>query len=204
GTGLGMAIVNGLLEMMNSKLEIKSVYGEGSEFSFVLEQTIVDATPLGDYSKHARRLSEKKRDQIRISAPDASILVVDDNKMNLTVMRSLLRLCTIVPDLAGSGAEALAKLKDKRYDIVMLDHMMPEMDGIETLNAAKERSLIPDDCIVIALTANAVVGAREEYIREGFDDYLSKPVEIKSLIELLVKYLPEEKVTIQKDTEEKA
>lgn len=204
GTGLGMAIVNGLLEMMNSKLEIKSVYGEGSEFSFVLEQTIVDATPLGDYSKHARRLSEKKRDQIRISAPEASILVVDDNKMNLTVMRSLLRLCTIVPDLAGSGAEALAKLKDKRYDIVMLDHMMPEMDGIETLNAAKERSLIPDDCIVIALTANAVVGAREEYIREGFDDYLSKPVEIKSLIELLVKYLPEEKVTIQKDTKEKA
>lgn len=195
GTGLGMTIVVRLLAMMGSKLTVQSVYGKGSEFSFVLRQTIADPAPIGDYAKRTRRSAEKKDNDMRFKAPDASILVVDDNRMNLTVMRSLLKLYGIVPDTAGSGTEALSKLADNKYDIVMLDHMMPEMDGIETLRLATQRGLIPDGSIVIALTANAVVGAREEYLREGFDDYLSKPVEVRSLEEILEKHLPKSKIS---------
>ena len=194
GTGLGMTIVNRLLEMMGSKLSVKSKYGSGSEFSFTVRQSVVDKTPLGDYGKRARDIVEKSGSNERINAPDARILVVDDHKMNLTVMKGLLKLNGIVPDLVSSGPEALEVLGRQRYDIIMLDHMMPDMDGIETLKKAKEENLIPDGCAVIALTANAVVGAREEYLREGFDDYLSKPVEIKSLVMMLEKYLPEEKI----------
>ncbi len=193
GTGLGMTIVNRLLEMMDSKLRVQSVYGQGSEFSFTVRQVIVDPSPLGDYEKRAKELAGKEEDEIKIYAPDARVLVVDDHKMNLIVMRGLLKLNGIVPELVSSGAEALAKLENEKYDIIMLDHMMPEMDGIETLKAAKEKGLVPEDCITVALTANAVVGAREEYLREGFDDYLSKPVEVKSLVRILEKYLPEDK-----------
>ncbi|MCR5301940.1 MAG: response regulator [Lachnospiraceae bacterium] len=201
GTGLGMTIVNRLLDMMDSKLSVNSVYGEGSEFSFVLRQSVVDRTPLGNYEKHRHNLTGEPEDEADVYAPDAKILVVDDNRMNLTVMRSLLKLDGIVPDVAGSGQEALTKLEQGRYDIVMLDHMMPQMDGIETLKAAKEKDLIPGECVVIALTANAVVGAREEYMRQGFDDYLSKPVEVKALKDILLKHLPSSRLTDRKSAD---
>ena len=189
GTGLGMAIVTRLLDMMGSKLSMESEYGKGSEFSFVVEQMIVDATPIGDF-KSRTKLTERKAEET-LYAPKARVLAVDDNEMNLKVIRNLLKLSGIVPDLANSGEEALQKLRGERYDVVLLDHMMPHVDGIETLQMAKEEGLIGATTTVIALTANAVVGARETYLEAGFDDYLSKPVEIKALEHMLRKYLPE-------------
>ena len=117
--------------------------------------------------------------------------MVDDNDMNLKVARNLLKLCGIRPEEAASGKETIEYMKENTYDIVFLDHMMPGMDGIETLHRLRESGLIPEETVMIVLTANAVVGARENYLKEGFDDYLSKPVEIKHLVEKLSAHLPE-------------
>ena len=202
GTGLGMSIVIRLLDMMGSGLNVNSKYGEGSEFSFEVDQPIVDKTPIGDYEQKMREEAEKREEDKYVYAPKARLLIVDDNDMNLKVVKNLLKQNGIVPDLAESGAETLEKLKDKVYDIVLLDHMMPGMDGVETLKKAKEENLIHDNETVIALTANAVVGAREKYLDVGFDDYLSKPVEISALEDALAKYLPKEIVEFRSRSEE--
>ncbi len=201
GTGLGMAIVTKLLEMMGSRLDVKSEYGKGSEFSFVVDQVIVDPSPMGDFRQKARDAMEKQNEEIYIVAENAKILAVDDNEMNLKVIRNLLKLSGINPDLATSGEEALKKLSENHYHIVLLDHMMPHMDGIETLQKARSMDLIPKGTTVIALTANAVVGARDTYLDAGFDDYLSKPVEIKTLEQTLAKYLPKDIVEYKKKDE---
>ncbi len=190
GTGLGISIVTSLLTMMGSRLQVDSTYGKGSVFSFVIEQEIVDDLPIGDYEK---RLKESKAHRDKgdvIYAPSARILMVDDNDMNLKVARNLLKLCGIKPKEAVSGKETIEYMKKETYDIVFLDHMMPGMDGIETLHRLKESGLVPEETVMIALTANAVVGARETYLKEGFDDYLSKPIEIKHLVEKLSVHLP--------------
>ncbi|MBR1742248.1 MAG: response regulator, partial [Lachnospiraceae bacterium] len=191
GTGLGMSIVTNLLMMMGSRLDVDSTYGEGSVFSFVIEQEIMDDTPIGDYEKRLQESRVHKDKEDVIYAPGASILMVDDNDMNLKVARNLLKLCGIKPEEAVSGEETIEKMKESTYDIVFLDHMMPGMDGIETLHRLQSDGLIPEETVMIALTANAVVGARENYLKEGFSDYLSKPVEIRHLVEKLVAYLPE-------------
>ncbi len=192
GTGLGMAIVTKLLEMMHSNLSVESEYGKGSEFSFEVQQSILDPEPLGEYKKKAREMSGQRSEETYLYAPEARLLVVDDNDLNLKVIKNLLKLNGIKPDLASSGAQALTLLKENTYDVVLLDHMMPHMDGIETLNLAKEQGIIKENETVIALTANAVVGARESYLAAGFDDYLSKPVEVRSMEHALSKYLPKE------------
>ncbi|MCR5118925.1 MAG: response regulator [Lachnospiraceae bacterium] len=205
GTGLGMPIVNRLLIMMNSKLEVESVYGKGSVFSFSLKQLIVEDEPIGDYTARLRKSEERPDTEEYICAPDANILVVDDNKMNLKVIRSLMKRNRIQPDQASSGPEGIELMKKKVYDIVFLDHMMPKMDGIETLQKLKEEKLIPENTVMIALTANAVVGAREKYLEAGFDDYLSKPIEVEALEEKLAAYIPKDKVfyASDKNSEEK-
>ena len=191
GTGLGISIVTSLLAMMGSRLLVSSTYGEGSDFSFVIEQEVIDDTPVGDYKNRLNDSSIHKNKEDVIYAPGARILIVDDNDMNLKVAGNLLKLCGIKPDEASSGMETIECMKKNAYDIVFLDHMMPGMDGIETLHILKESALIPDETVMIVLTANAVVGARENYLNEGFADYLSKPIEIKYLVEKLTKYLPE-------------
>ncbi len=200
GTGLGMSIVAGLLGMMGSELKVSSTYGEGSEFSFTIRQEVTNEEPMGDYSERAANSSEHSGDIIGIYAPKASVLVVDDNEMNLKVAKGLLGLSGIVPDLAVSGAEALRAMREKRYDIVFLDHMMPVMDGIETLAKLREEDLIPDNTVVIALTANAIAGAKESYLNAGFTDYLSKPIEIPSLGSKLRRYLPAEIIEERDET----
>ena len=195
GTGLGMSIVTKLLSMMDSELHVSSVYGEGSEFSFRIKQSIVDSQPIGDYCQRLERSKEISENVRHIYAPDARILVVDDNAMNLKVARNLMKLNGIVPDQAASGMEAIEMIENNTYDIVFMDHMMPKMDGIETLEKLKEENLVPDNTTVIALTANAVVGAKERYLEAGFDDYLSKPIEVEKLEEKLEKYLPDEIVS---------
>ena len=192
GTGLGMSIVMKLLDLMGSSLEVKSEYGKGSCFSFVLRQRIADPTPVGNWQERfGEKAFEHKKDKL-ICAPSAKILVVDDNEMNLKVAKGLLKLCGISPDTVMSGEETIERMKEKHYDIVLLDHMMPGMDGIETLLTLKRMELIPENTTVIAMTANAVVGAREAYISAGFADYISKPVEIGQLTEKLTAYLPAE------------
>ncbi len=190
GTGLGMAIVNRLLDMMGSHLEVKSTYGKGSEFSFVLNQKIVDERPIGNYVERLHRVSGASSEKKRLHVKGADILVVDDNEMNLKVARNLMSLDGIVPDIANSGERAIEMIKEKHYHIVFLDHMMPKMDGIETLQQLYEQKILPYDTTVIALTANAIVGAKDTYLAAGFDDYLSKPIDLSKLEELLVKYLP--------------
>ncbi|MBO4473880.1 MAG: response regulator [Clostridiales bacterium] len=193
GTGLGLSICTRLLEMMDSKLEVKSTYGEGSCFYFYLDQKIVDSTPMTEtltVPEFGETSSERTSGAVY---PDARILVVDDNGMNLKVIRNLLGLFEITPDAESSGAGAIERLREKDYDIVFMDHMMPEMDGIETLAKLRKEDLVPEHTVVIALTANAIVGARKLYMDASFDDYLTKPIELGQLASVLDKYLPEEK-----------
>ncbi len=203
GTGLGMSIVKKLLALMDTKLVVKSVYGEGSDFSFEVKQQVVSWEEIGDFKsryKEFLQTAEKYHETFR--APEAEILVVDDTAMNLTVIKGLLKATLIRVDTAESGRETLDKVTKKRYDAIFIDHRMPEMDGIETLEAMK--SLEGNLCLgvpTIALTANAVSGAREIYMEAGFDDYLSKPVNGLLLENMLRKYLPEEKVQVVEESE---
>ena len=195
GTGLGMAIVVKLLGMMESEIHLESTYGKGSAFSFRLKQGIVDAEPMGNYEERVETSERRKMEKAYLYAPGASILIVDDNRMNLEVARNLLKRAGIQPDLANSGMEAIEMMHGKFYHVVLLDHMMPKMDGIETLEKLKEEGLLGERTAVIALTANAIVGAREKYLTAGFDDYLPKPIDAAELDEKLAEYLPKELVT---------
>ncbi len=174
GTGLGITIVQRLLDMMGSRLEVSSVYGEGSTFSFVIEQRIVKDEPLGDFEKRFQPIAEASDNTVVRIAPNARILVVDDNETNLIVAKSLLKRTQVQLETAISGKGCIELLKSNAYDIVFLDHMMPNMDGIETLHTIMEQGL-GGKSVFVALTANAIHGARQLYMEAGFDDYLSKP-----------------------------
>ncbi len=196
GTGLGMSIVKKLLALMNTKLIVKSEYGKGSDFSFEIKQQVFSWDEIGDFKKKYKDyIHTSKKYYQKLQAPDARILVVDDTEMNLVVMKSLLKQTQIKIDTAMSGYETLDMVRENVYDMIFLDHRMPNMDGIETFEAMKtlEGNL---NCYVpiIALTANAVSGAKEEYIAHGFTDYLSKPVNGVLLEEMLIHYLPPEHV----------
>lgn len=193
GTGLGINITTGLLRLMSSELKVQSTYGKGSVFSFVVEQRIVNHRPIGEAALDPKK--DERDSAVRIEAPEAKILVVDDNRMNLKVICSLLKETRMEVDQAESGMKCMEMVAAKAYDVILLDHMMPEMDGIETLNRMLEEKMIcPDTTPVIALTANAVVGARETYLESGFSDYLSKPVRPKELYAMLIKYIPADKI----------
>ncbi len=190
GTGLGISIVTKLLGMMDSELKLKSEYGVGSEFYFELPIRVVDPKPLGTFDPKSRPAT-KSLDRIRIAVPKAKVLLTDDNDMNRKVAANLMKLFGIRPVLCSSGAETIEKMREGHYDLLFLDHMMPEMDGIETLARLKESDLIGTTKVIV-LTANAVVGVREQYLKEGFDDYLAKPVNLPALERMLRTYLPKE------------
>ena len=202
GTGLGMSIVQGLLSMMDSKLDVESEYGIGSTFSFEINQKIIDGTEIGEYAGHRKREAEDGVQRTTLLLPGANILVVDDNDMNLKVAKGLMKRYGIVPDLAESGKICISMVKEKTYDLILMDHMMPGMDGVDTLKKIREEKLAPEEMPIIALTANAIVGAREEYIAHGFKDYLSKPIDVVALEDILIKYLPKEKVKYKEDDAE--
>lgn len=206
GSGLGISITKQLLDLMDSSLNVRSEYGVGSTFSFTLKQGIRDRKPVGRFREKYAYSNEKiKRFRTMFVAPNARILVVDDNAMNLSVVEGLLKNTKIQVDLANGGEAALEKCRDIPYDIIFMDHMMPYMDGIETLNNIKQTRNSPNlDTPVIVLTANAVSGAKEMYLEEGFVDYMSKPIQGKKLEEKIVEYLPEDKyVMIEYDDMEK-
>ena len=194
GTGLGLALTKYLLESMGSKLLLESEYGKGSAFYFGLEQKIVDDTPIGDYQKmYEKSRQENERYRESFQAPDAQILVVDDTRMNLEVCKGLLKKTKVQIDVAESGAECLQMCEQKEYHLILLDHKMPHMDGVECLQRIRQQEEgLNTNTTVIALTANAITGAKEYYLKNGFDDYLSKPVQGEKLEQLLCQYLPSE------------
>ncbi|MBO4916192.1 MAG: response regulator, partial [Oscillospiraceae bacterium] len=196
GTGLGMNITKSLLEMMDSRLDVESVYGEGSTFSFKLRQKVVKWEPLGDYETAYRAsLSSRKKYRETFTAPDALVLVVDDTPMNLAVFKSLLKRTDVKIDTAASGNEGIRLAQGRKYDIIFLDHMMPEKDGVETLHELRAQTENPNlETPAVCLTANAISGAREQYLAAGFDDYLTKPIDADKLEELLMRYIPKEKL----------
>ncbi len=197
GTGLGMTIVQRFLDMMGSHLEVESEYGKGSVFSFELEQKVIKWDPIGDFEEAFKRsLDECVNYHEKFTAPDARVLVVDDTAVNLTVFVNLLKRTGLQIDTAESGDEGISLFKQKNYDVIFLDHMMPDKDGIETLREMKGITDTPNkETPVICLTANAISGMREMYTNAGFDDYLTKPIDVEKLEMMLLKYLPEDKVT---------
>ena len=192
GTGLGLALTESLVKLMGGEIRVRSEYGKGSVFTVELSQKIVNEEPVGNfYDKHTEFINQRKENAARIEIPDAKILVVDDVEMNVQVVKGMLKRTHAELDTAYSGRDCIEMTAKKRYDIILLDHMMPEMDGIETFEQMKARKNSPNDGTpVIVLTANAVVGAKEMYLEKGFTDYLSKPIRRDDLIEMLHRYLP--------------
>ncbi|MCM1060791.1 MAG: ATP-binding protein [Eubacterium sp.] len=193
GTGLGMSITMQLLNMMGSRLQVESVYGKGSKFYFYLEQTVVDGKPIGAFEQNVQRLAAEYTYASGFTAPDAEVLVVDDNAINRKVFGNLLNQTRVKITEADSGPQCLELTKRKRFDVIFLDHMMPDMDGVETLKRLRADSENPcRDVPVAALTANAVSGAKERYLEIGFNAYLSKPIVSEKLEKVLLDFLPKE------------
>lgn len=187
GTGLGLDISRKFAELMGGSLTCESEYGKGSEFILILDQKIIDKTPIGIFMEHDESGSGGPYVP-KFIAPDADVLVVDDNAMNLNVIKGLLKGTKVFVSTASSGEECLEKIKDTNFNIVLLDHMMPGMDGVETV--AEIRKNYPD-LPVYALTANSSAG-EEFYTSRGFNGYLSKPIDTETLESTIMKHLPEE------------
>jgi len=200
GTGLGLSITKRLIGLMQGELKVNSVYGKGSCFTVEIPQKITNYIPLAEAEKVMDAKEEEEQEEIFLYAPKASVLVVDDNDMNLEVFKALLKRTGIQVDTASSGKQSLSMCATKKYDLIFMDHMMPEMDGIQTLHCLRKEVNFNQQTKVIALTANAIAGSREIYLSEGFDDYLSKPISSGKLETLLFKYLPDElKEEVNKD-----
>lgn len=205
GTGLGLNITKQLVTMMGGYVTVTSEYGKGSCFTVNIPQQIVNDMPLGKLEDAYRRdVIDKKEEKFVLYAPTAEILVVDDNKMNLSVVSSLLKRTAVRLTFAGSGTECIELCKKYKYDLILMDHMMPEPDGIETLHMLrKDRNSRNRTTDVIVLTANAIAGMAKMYIDEGFTDYLSKPIVAHELEKMIAAYLPKHKLdAIEKEDEE--
>ena len=187
GTGLGLSITKALVEMMGGKITVESLYTRGSIFHIIIPKL------LGNESLISHIDSSEKV----IYAPDAKILVVDDNTVNLNVSRGLLKLCKITADTAMSGREAIEMVRQNQYDLVFMDHMMPEMDGVQATQIIREMGInIP----IIALSANAVAGTREKFLAAGMNDFLTKPINRMDLKKILEDWIPAEKIIAPVDT----
>ncbi|CDA60709.1 putative two-component system hybrid sensor and regulator [Clostridium sp. CAG:524] len=184
GTGLGLAITKKLVEMMGGKIVVQSIYGKGSIFTISLDQRMLTNEELIKVMKEKE--TEEKTDEI-IDASGKNILVVDDNMLNLKVAERLLKAYKCNITLVSSGSECLDKVSNNKYDLILLDDMMPRMSGTETLQKLKEIETF--NTPVVALTANAITGMKEEYINRGFNDYLSKPIIKEDLNRVMKKYL---------------
>lgn len=192
GTGLGLAITKRLCESMGGSINVKSTYGEGSVFSFTFFQNVVDYTHTGKISEIVIPTKGEDTNESFI-APMAKVLAVDDNATNIKVIQGILAMYQIKVDTAMSGKECLEKVTKNHYHLILMDQMMPIMDGIETAEQIrrlpqKDKKNVP----IVALTANAIRGTREMFLEKGFQDYLSKPMNINLLESILIKYLPDE------------
>lgn len=191
GTGLGLNITKQLVGLMDGTLQVTSQYGKGSCFTVEIPQEIIDAMPIGEMQQKDVKHQEKKVAKKTFSV-SSRILAVDDNVMNLKVIQGCLKNTGVQVETATSGKECLELTKEKKYNLIIMDHMMPEMDGVETLHRIQaDNANLNRDTDVIVLTANAVAGAQEEYLKEGFVEYLTKPILLDKLLEVLGGYLPE-------------
>ena len=174
---------------------MESVYGEGTRFFFELRQGIVNAEPIGSFQERARRAAKEHNYHASFTAPEGEILLVDDNRVNRRVFCGLLKQTQVKITDVGSGRECLDHIRQKHYDIIFLDHMMPEMDGMETMECMKEmEDNLCRETPVIMLTANAIMGAKEQYLAAGFDDFLAKPIDQTKLERLMMHWMPLEKI----------
>lgn len=201
GSGLGLNLAKRYVEQMDGDIRVQSVYGAGTIFTVRIPQEIEDAQPIGDLQKaFERERQELAQPREYLLAPEARVLSVDDNEMNLAVVRGLLKRTKIQLDTVLSGSECMELTRSKKYDLIFMDHMMPDPDGISTLHRLRQETDNPNiSTPVVALTANAVAGSREEYLKAGFDEYLSKPVVAEKLEQTLARFLPEDKVSFAKE-----
>ena len=210
GTGLGLAITHRLLDMMGGSIYVESEYGKGSVFTILLPQKVISVEPIGNFhEKFEASIQTQHASEDLFRAPEACILIVDDTRMNLSVVAGLLKDTEIQMDTADSGAEALRLCKERCYDLILLDQRMPVMDGTETLHRLRaQEDSASVNSPVICLTADALSGAKEHYLSEGFQDYLSKPIDSRALKQMLIQYLPSDKIlpvmeTPQQDVQSK-
>ena len=195
GTGLGLSITKAFVEMMGGEIKVESEYGFGAAFTV--------AIPIVEGSAENIRQLESRKMAHAISAPEAKVMVTDDNWFNLKVASGLLSFMDIEAELADSGAAAIELVKENEYDIVFMDHMMPEMDGVETVRRMRDMGGRFHDMIIIALTANAVSGARTMFLENGFDDFISKPIDASELQDIVERYLPPEKIRMRDSSGDK-
>ena len=216
GMGLGLTISRTMVELMGGFLSVESQYGKGTEVQFTIPQRVESDIPIGaldarlysvnietvetdEYGKDAVRVTgrvERETDHEQIIMPNAHVLIVDDSFMNIKVLEGLLKPYRIKVTTAASGREALEKIVSRDYDFVFMDHMMPEMDGVECVRRIREKEngyykTVP----IIALTANAVTGAKEMFLEQGFNDFITKPIDISGLERMLKKYVPKDKIS---------
>ena len=196
GTGLGLSIVRQLAELMNGSTRVESEFGKGSMFEAIVEQKVVsEKTVHGNdaLAKWEAGQAEKRVVKEHFTAEKARILVVDDTAINLTVVKALLKRIKVQVDTASSGRECIEKATRTAYHIIFMDHMMPEMDGIETLEKLRSETInASENATIIVLTANAIVGSKDMFLKKGFDDYMSKPIDGEVLESMVEKYLPDE------------
>ena len=184
-----------LLKLMDTDLRVESVYGEGSKFFFDLRQRVMSEEPIGSFQERAKKAAREHSYRASFTSPEGEILLVDDNRVNRRVFCGLLKQTKVQITDVGSGRECLDHVRQKHYDMIFLDHMMPEMDGMETMKRMKEmEDNLCKDTPIIMLTANAIMGAKEQYLAAGFDDFLAKPIDQTKLERLMMHWMPQDKV----------
>ncbi len=196
GTGLGLAIVKSIVDSMEGEISVESEYGKGSVFSVMIPVTVTDKKSVNKNLSTTDAMDEEKK-EADYTAPDARVLAVDDNETNLMIVKFFLKRVGIEPDLCSNGNVALEKCKETEYDLILLDHMMPEPDGLETLKMIREDAgSLNADTPALILTANAMAGSRQLYMEAGFADYLTKPIDSTVLEQTVKRFLPEDKVQL--------